>query len=146
MDRLYYSDFHGEAPFDGAPTIYVNKKLNVKNDLNSDKRISTIVFSTAFEDLLRKSLINPDNEYKNQLIEYAQNHNDNVQSKELIEKISEMSPDEIFQDQEINEFISNATEGYIQDFNFISKYIYDQQRFNNDEFDDGNILGDDYED
>lgn len=140
MDKLFYSDFHGEAPHDGAPTIYVNKKLGIKNDLNADKRISTVIFSSSFEDLLRKSLINPDNEYKNQLIEYAQNHNE-IDSKKLIEQVQEMSSEEIFSDYNLNAFISNAVEGYIQDFSFIKKYIHDQQRFNNDEFNDESILG-----
>lgn len=144
MEKLFYSDFHGEAPYDGAPTIYVNKKLGIKNDLNTDKRISTVIFSSSFEDLLRKSLINPDNEYKKQLIEYAQNHNE-TDSKKLIEQVGEMSSEDIYSDYELNAFISNAVEGYIQDFGFINKYIYDQQRFNNEEFNDESVLGEDNE-
>jgi len=147
MDKLFYSDFHGEGKHQGAPTIYVNKKLGIKNDLSADKRISTIIFSSSFEDLLRKSLINPDNKFKEQLIEYAQNHNENIIGKELSEKIGDMHIDEFFTDQDISEFISNAVEGYIRDFEFVNKYIYDQQKFNNseDDFDENSFLGEDDE-
>ena len=132
MDKLYYSDFHGESPHEGAPTIYVNKKLNVRKDLSTDKRIAAIIFTTSFEDLLKKSLINPDNKFKSRLIEYAQNHNETIKSSELIDKIkNELSVEDFFYDETVNEFISNAVEGYIQDRDFLAKYTFDQERLNN---------------
>ena len=45
MEELFYCDFHDEEPNMGQPVIYLNKKLGIKSDMNSDLRIRTLIFS-----------------------------------------------------------------------------------------------------
>ena len=75
MEELFYCDFHNEEPNLGQPVIYLNKKLGIKSDMNSDLRIRTLIFSKCFKELLKESIILPDNEYK-KLLKYAQTRND----------------------------------------------------------------------
>ena len=68
MEELFYCDFHNEEPNMGQPVIYLNKKLGIKSDMNSDLRIRTLIFSKCFNELLRRSIIEPDNQYKKRLL------------------------------------------------------------------------------
>ena len=120
MDEIFDYGFHEEPPHEGKPVIYLNKKLGLKSDISSDTRIRSLIFSTAFKELIRKSIVSPDNEFKTKLLEYAETHSGNLKWKDLHEKI-EIAND-LYDDQEINEFIEDATSGYITSFNLIKKY------------------------
>ena len=125
MEEFFYTGFHGEEPRIGQPIIYVNKKLELKSDLSSDSRIRSLVFCAAFKELLSKSLLDPDNKYKARLLGYAESFNPDINYKDLIE-VNLNEPTDIYENHEIKEFIGNAVEGYISDFNFFHKYKEDQ--------------------
>jgi len=120
MDEIFNCGFHLEPPHEGKPVIYLNKKLGLKSDVSSDSRIRSLIFSSAFRELIRKSIVNPDNEYKKKLLNYAQTHNDNLKWADLNDKIEE--PNDVYDLQEVNEFIDDATSGYVTSFNLIQKY------------------------
>jgi len=141
MDKLFYADFHSEGQSNGVPTVYLNEKLKIKEDISSDKRLLTIIFSASFEELLKKSLINNDNEYKNRLISYAQGFNETISVKDILEKIEDQTASDFMNDGEVREFIDNATEGYIREFSFIDKYQLEKDKFS----DDLDRVGDDEE-
>jgi len=132
MDKLFYADFHSEGQSNGVPTVYLNEKFKIKEDISSDKRLLTIIFSASFEELLKKSLINNDNEYKNRLISYAQGFNETISVKDILEKIEDQTASDFMNDGEVREFIDNATEGYIREFSFIDKYQLEKDKFSDD--------------
>jgi len=120
MDEIYDYGFHEEPPHEGKPVIYLNKKLGLKSDISSDTRIRSLIFSSAFKELIRRSIINPDNKFKEKLLEYAESHSENLKWRDLHGNIEE--PNDLYDDQEINEFIEDATSGYIASFNLTKKY------------------------
>lgn len=128
MDKLYYSDFHNEGESNGVPTVYLNEKLKIKEDISSDKRLLTIIFSASFEDLLKKSLINNDNKYKKRLIDYAQTFNETISAQDILEKIDDFTVSDFYNDSDVKEFIDNATDGYIRQFSFIDKYQLEKDK------------------
>ncbi len=128
MDKLYYSDFHNEGESNGVPTVYLNEKLKIKDDISSDKRLLTIIFSASFEDLLKKSLINNDNKYKKRLIDYAQTFNETISAQDILEKIDDFTVSDFYNDSDVKEFIDNATDGYIRQFSFIDKYQLEKDK------------------
>jgi hypothetical protein len=128
MEKLYYADFHNEGKSTGVPTVYLNEKLKIKEDISSDKRLLTIIFSASFEELLKKSLINNDNKYKKRLIDYAQTFNETISAQDILDKIEDQTVSDFFSDSDVKEFIDNATEGYIRQFMFIDKYQLEKDK------------------
>mgnify|MGYP001174341412 FL=1 len=130
MEELFYCDFHNEEPNLGQPVIYLNKKLGIKSDMNSDLRIRTLIFSKCFKELLKESIILPDNEYKKKLLKYAQTHNDQKKWEDISElyQNSNVSANEFYENLELDEFIDNATQGYISEKDFLEKYLEDKNR------------------
>ncbi|MDA7588357.1 hypothetical protein N8709_04155, partial [Candidatus Pelagibacter sp.] len=121
MEELFSCNFHTEPPHEGKPVIYVNKKLGIKSDISSDSRIKSLIFSSAFKELIRKSIVDPDNEYKKRLLDYAQTFSETHKWEDLKADKVEV-PSDVFENQEINEFIDDATSGYISAFNLLKKY------------------------
>ena len=130
MEELFCTGFHNEAPRQGQPIIYVNKKLELKSDLSADSRIRSLVFSTSLKELVAKSLLDPSNKYKARLLEYAESFNGDTKYTDLIENNLE-DPSDIYENHQIQEFINNAVVGYISDYNFFSKYKEEQLRHGN---------------
>lgn len=121
MEELFSCNFHTEPPHEGKPVIYVNKKLGIKSDISSDSRIKSLIFSSAFKELIRKSIVDPDNEYKKRLLDYAQTFSETHKWEDLKADKVEV-PTDVFENQEINEFIDDAASGYISAFNLLKKY------------------------
>jgi len=121
MEEIFNCGFHAEPPHEGKPVIYLNKKLGVKSDVSSDSRIKSLIFSSAFKELIRRSIVDPDNEYKKKLLDFAETFSDNYKWADLCSDKVE-TPTDVYESQEINEFIDEATSGYITSFNLIQKY------------------------
>ena len=121
MEELFSCNFHTEPPHEGKPVIYVNKKLGIKSDISSDSRIKSLIFSSAFKELIRKSIVDPDNEYKKRLLNYAQTFSETHKWEDLKADKVEV-PTDVFENQDINEFIDDAASGYISAFNLLKKY------------------------
>ncbi len=134
MEEMYNNDFHNEAPFYGLPVIYLNKKLGIKDDMNSDSRIRSLIFSSSFKELLRKSFVNPDNKYKNRLLDYAQNFNDRIDWKKLQDELDGSNLSEIYESSDLQEFLDNAAEGYISERNFFEKYLEEKRKMETENF------------
>ena len=130
MEELFYCDFHNEEPNMGQPVIYLNKKLGIKSDMNSDLRIRTLIFSKCFNELLRRSIIEPDNQYKKRLLSYSQTHNDQKNWEEISEfyQNADLSVSDIYENPDLEEYLDNATQGYISEKEFLEKYLEDKNK------------------
>ncbi len=128
MEELFTCGFHTEDPNLGQPVIYLNKKLGIKSDMSSDMRIRTLIFSKCFGELLRQSIIKPDNEYKYRLLKYAQTHNEQKNWEDLSEIFKKPDAEDFYDNLDLEEFIDNATQGYISEKDFIEKYLEEKNK------------------
>lgn len=130
MEELFYCDFHDEEPNMGQPVIYLNKKLGIKSDMNSDLRIRTLIFSKCFKELVKKAIILPDNDYKRRLLKYSQTFNDQKNWEEISElyQSSNFTANEFYENTELEEFVDNATQGFISEKDFLEKYLEDKNK------------------
>ena len=128
MEELFNCGFHNEDPNIGQPVIYLNKKLGIKSDMSSDLRIRTLIFSKCFGELLRHSIISPDNQYKLRLLKYAQTHNEQKNWEDLSEIFKKPEAEDFYENSELEEFIENAVQGYILEKDFIEKYLDEKNK------------------
>ena len=119
--------FDGDNEDSEYPVIFLSKKFEIHQDMESDNALTVTVFSMAFKELLRRciSKINNENEYINHFIKYAEEAND-IKVAEIIQEMDEaesgVEPLQLLYSDEIEKFIQKATDYYVEQQDFFNKY------------------------
>ncbi len=107
------------------PVIYFNSSLDLASECETDDRLSIIIFSFAFKELLRRCLILDDvedNKYIQGFLEFAENANNGVKTVEIQQKLSDTNESEIIFSEEIESFINKSLEVYLDQLQLLKKY------------------------
>ena len=114
------------------PVIYFNSKLDIASECETDDRLTEVIFSYAFKELLRRCLIMSDveeNKHIQEFLRFAEDANSNFKVEDIQQLASSSESDEIYS-QDIELFINNAVEKYLEQFQLLKKYENARQNLN----------------
>lgn len=115
------------------PVIYFNSKLDIASECETDDRLTVVIFSYAFKELLRRCLIMSDveeNKHIQEFLKFAEEANSNFKVEDIQQQLASSSEiDEIYS-QDIELFINNAVEKYLEQFQLLKKYENARQNLN----------------
>ena len=115
------------------PVIYFNAKLDIASECETDDRLTVVIFSYAFKELLRRCLILSDvdeNKHIQEFLKFAEQANNNSTVEDIQQQIAETSENEIIYSPEIELFIDNAVAKYLEQFQLLRKYENARQNLN----------------
>ncbi len=107
------------------PVIYFNSSMDIASECETDDRMSIIIFTFAFKELLRRCIILEDvedNKYIKGFLDFADSANSGIKSDEIQQKLSDTNETEIIFSEEIENFINKALEVYLDKLQLIKRY------------------------
>jgi len=115
------------------PVIYFNAKLDIASECETDDRLTVVIFSYAFKELLRRCLIMSDveeNKHIQEFLKFAEGANSNLKVEDIQQQIASSSESDEIYSQDIELFINNAVEKYLEQFQLLKKYENARQNLN----------------
>jgi hypothetical protein len=115
------------------PVIYFNSKLDIASECETDDRLTVVIFSFAFKELLRRCLIMndvEDNKYIQEFLKFAEEANSNFKVEEIQQQLASSSESDEIYSPDIELFINNAVEKYLEQFQLLKKYENARQNLN----------------
>ena len=115
------------------PVIYFNSKLDIASECETDDRLTVVIFSYAFKELLRRCLIMSDveeNKHIQEFLRFAEEANSNFKVEDIQQQLASSSESDEIYSQDIELFINNAVEKYLEQFQLLKKYENARQNLN----------------
>ena len=115
------------------PVIYFNSKLDIASECETDDRLTVVIFSYAFKELLRRCLIMSDveeNKHIQEFLRFAEDANSNFKVEDIQQQLASSSESDEIYSQDIELFINNAVEKYLEQFQLLKKYENARQNLN----------------
>ena len=115
------------------PVIYFNSKLDIASECETDDRLTVVIFSYAFKELLRRCLILSDveeNKHIQEFLKFAEKANSNFKVEEIQQQLATSTENEEIYSNDIELFINNAVEKYLEQFQLLKKYESARQNLN----------------
>ena len=115
------------------PVIYFNSKLDIASECETDDRLTVVIFSYAFKELLRRCLIMSDvedNRHIQEFLRFAEEANSNFKVEDIQQQLASSSESDEIYSQDIELFINNAVEKYLEKFQLLKKYENARQNLN----------------
>ena len=115
------------------PVIYFNSKLDIASECETDDRLTVVIFSYAFKELLRRCLIMSDveeNKHIQEFLRFAEEANSNFKVEDIQQQLASSSESDEIYSQDIELFINNAVEKYLEKFQLLKKYENARQNLN----------------
>ena len=115
------------------PVIYFNSKLDIASECETDDRLTVVIFSYAFKELLRRCLILSDveeNKHIQEFLRFAEEANSNFKVEDIQQQLASSSESDEIYSQDIELFINNAVEKYLEQFQLLKKYENARQNLN----------------
>ncbi len=115
------------------PVIYFNAKLDIASECETDDRLTVVIFSYAFKELLRRCLLLSDvdeNKHIQEFLKFAEQANTNLKVEEIQQQIASTNENEEIYSPEIELFIDNAVAKYLEQFQLLKKYENARQNLN----------------
>ena len=115
------------------PVIYFNSKLDIASECETDDRLTVVIFSYAFKELLRRCLIMSDveeNKHIQEFLKFAEEANSSFKVEDIQQQLASSSENEDIYSSDIEIFINNAVEKYLEQFQLLKKYENARQNLN----------------
>ena len=115
------------------PVIYFNSKLDIASECETDDRLTVVIFSYAFKELLRRCLILSDveeNKHIQEFLKFAEKANSNLKVEDIQQQLATSTENEEIYSNDIELFINNAVEKYLEQFQLLKKYESARQNLN----------------
>lgn len=115
------------------PVIYFNSKLDIASECETDDRLTVVIFSYAFKELLRRCLIMSDveeNKHIQEFLKFAEEANSIFKVEDIQQQLASSSESDEIYSPDIELFINNAVEKYLEQFQLLKKYENARQNLN----------------
>jgi hypothetical protein len=119
------------------PVIYLNEQLHLLSDMEIDDKLSLAIFSFGFKELLRRCFFKyelSENKYIQNFLHYAEIANDKKVEdihQQFMNYGSESENDQFF-NEDLEVFLNNALEKYLEDIKFLKRYADAKKEISNE--------------